>query len=458
MSKIKMRCITCGKWFQSANAKEVTCPDCMQKARKEKMAAKTAPPALNKTSVQGANAPTRPAPPKPKPTTSGTSQWLDTISDVKVGEPDQPPRPKILPSSPAPREQRREAEQSESRGPGDRRDERGPSGREGGNRGPAGYREREGTYHGPAAYRVGEMSGTLGQRPRQPIEPGSGRGPRPSGPGEPHREKRFPGGKPGDKKPRAARPVTPPKPKREKIPPPAPFKPTPEQTAQVEARYLELAVPSEFDGIRTQISQELSIPKKAVKQIVKELRERQEIPSWWDLQTYKGDSEELAKIKAAYEPFLPLPEIGIHKKIAEELSLQPGDVYQAIKLIRQEMNLPQYNDPALHGLDPESIKKRKKQPSAASEVTVAGEDGAQPAEAEVQAASQPEALLSPAVTEVVPTAEDGTQPAETVATESHAEAASATVSEVSASGEEGTQAAQTTEATVAATNGEASGE
>ena len=144
-----------------------------------------------------------------------------------------------------------------------------------------------------------------------------------------------------------------------RFPPPAPFVPTVEQIAQVEARYHELAVPTEFDGIRTQIAQELGIPKKAVKKIVKDFRESQSIPSWWELQTYKGSSEELEKIKAAYEPYLPLPPIGVHKTIAEELTLNPGDVYQAIKAIRQEMNLPQYNDPSLHGLEPITGDKKQ---------------------------------------------------------------------------------------------------
>src|SRR5579864_3330768 len=104
MSKIKMRCTTCGKWFQSANAKEVTCPDCVQKARKEKLAAKTTPPPTNRT--PGTGIPSRPAaPPPPKPTSGGTSHWFDRVEDVKVGQPDQPPRPK-LPPSPATRDTR----------------------------------------------------------------------------------------------------------------------------------------------------------------------------------------------------------------------------------------------------------------------------------------------------------------------------------------------------------------
>ena len=247
MSKIKMRCTSCGKWFQSANAKEVTCPDCVQKARKEKLAAKATQQTTTSKPGQGGISSSKPLPPPPKAkeATSGTSHWIDTVEDVKVSQPEQS------------------------------------------------------------------------------------------------------------------------KPKREKIPPPAPFTPTPEQIAQVEARYLELAVPTEFDGIRTQIVQELGIPKKAVKKIVKDFRDRQSIPSWWELQTYKGSSEEMEKIRAAYEPYLPLPPIGVHKTIAEELTLNPGDVYQAIKAIRLERNLPQYNDPSLHGQEP--ISGDKKQPATSEE-------------------------------------------------------------------------------------------
>src|SRR5947209_11953204 len=150
MSKIKMRCITCGKWFQSANAKEVTCPECTQKARKEKMAAKTGPATPDKAA--GTTTPARvvPPPPKPKPASSG-SHWFDSISDIKVSEPEKPPlRPKI-PSSPVPRDNRG--------GPGSSggyhdRDERGPGG-------PGGYRDREGANRdrGPGGYREGEHRG-----------------------------------------------------------------------------------------------------------------------------------------------------------------------------------------------------------------------------------------------------------------------------------------------------------
>jgi predicted nucleic acid-binding Zn-ribbon protein len=397
MSKVKMRCITCGKWFQSANAKEVTCPDCTQKARKEKLAAKNVAPSTNKpvgASGQNAPAPVRPAPQKPKtPTHSGTNQWLDSLNDVKVGQPEQPPtRPKL---TPAPREDRSGPGKYQSpggyredRGPGGYRNDRGPGGYREGNRGPGGYREDR-----PGPYRVVGGSGlpeTIGQRPRFGQE-GKPRGPRPD---------RGPGGQRGPQKPKpkaqTPRPPAQPRPKKVKTPPPQPFVPTAEQVAQIEERYLELAQPTEFDGIRTQIANELGIPKKAVKKVVKELRERQNIPSWWETQTYKGPAEEKEKIKALYEPMLPVPPVGIHKTIAEQLSLKPGDVYQAIKAIRLEMNLPQYNDPTLHEGELKQIRQFRSatatsgtQPESTQPTEIPAEQAAEATQADEKSAEQP---------------------------------------------------------------------
>jgi hypothetical protein len=150
---------------------------------------------------------------------------------------------------------------------------------------------------------------------------------------------------------------------------------------QVEVRYTELATPAEFDGIRTQIAKELSIPKKAVKKIVKDLRDRQHIPSWWEVQTYKGSAEDLEKIKSLYEPFLPIPPVGVHKQIADQLNFKPGEVYQAIKTVRQELNLPQYNDPALHEEELALIRQAREEQRAAAEAARAARAAAKAAAA-----------------------------------------------------------------------------
>jgi predicted nucleic acid-binding Zn-ribbon protein len=436
MSKIKMRCITCGKWFQSANAKEVTCPDCTQKARKEKLAAKNAPSTANKGGATTTPRVVAPPPAKQKSVQSGTNQWLDSLEDVKIAEPEPPPppRPKILPPSP-PRDQHQrgtEEARAQATSPAGQREEhgqrrenfnRGQAYREEGRRGPGNYRPggpgQAGGQPGyrPGGYRPGgpEQAGGQGPRPRLPMEGKGGRGPRPEGAHSQYKPKPRPKG-------HGPKPAAPPKPKREKIPPPEPFTPTEEQIKQVEERYIELATPAEFDGIRTQIAQELSIPKKAVKKIIKDLRDNQHIPSWWENQTYKGSSEELERIKTAYLPYLPVPQVGIHKKIADELDLKPGIIYQAIKSIRLEMNLPQYNDPAFHEEELAAIRlqraqrqqERQRAEENAASATSTPEAEKAPAESvavaeETSATSTPEAEETPAESVAVAGSAQGEQ-------------------------------------------------
>ena len=146
-------------------------------------------------------------------------------------------------------------------------------------------------------------------------------------------------------RPKGVRQAAAPKPKREPRQPTPPFTPTPEQVAAIEQHYLEVARDGEFDGIRAQIAKDLSLPKSTVKKVVYALRQRQEIPSWWDLQPYHGSPEDLERIRAAYMPLLPKPAVGVHKQLAAHLNLPAGTVYQAIKVLRAEMNLPQYNPP-----------------------------------------------------------------------------------------------------------------
>ncbi|GHO87290.1 hypothetical protein KSZ_52960 [Dictyobacter formicarum] len=327
------------------------------------MAAKNAPSAPNKVAGSGAStAPRQVAPPpKPKPAQSGTNQWLDSLSDVKVAQPEPPPQRPKIPSPPVQRDR--------VNGPGGSR----PSGPPSHGQRDANAPRGNGPGRGPAAYHVSNgntLTASPGQRPSQPHRPSEG-GPNRSGHGKPWAKNASPGGPRGGKKPKVPKPAPAPKPKREKTPPPEPFTPAPEQITQVEERYLMLAQPSEFDGIRTQIAKEFSIPKKAVKKIIKDLRDRQHIPSWWEIQTYKGSQEELDRIKAIYEPYLPVPPVGVHKKISETLDLKPGTVYQAIKAIRTELNLPQYNDPKFHEEELAEHIKRAQAKKAAAEAAKA---------------------------------------------------------------------------------------
>lgn len=153
-----------------------------------------------------------------------------------------------------------------------------------------------------------------------------------------------------------------------------PFHLTDEDRAAIEQRYLELSQPVEFDGIRTQIAGELHVPKPVVKQVIHELRVRRQLPSWWELQGYKGSDEDLERIRQRYLPLLPIPPIGVHKQIATDLNMEAPQVYQAIRRLRAELKLPQYNAPESHSeLNGEATPADERGNGVAAVSTTAGE-------------------------------------------------------------------------------------
>jgi hypothetical protein len=126
-----------------------------------------------------------------------------------------------------------------------------------------------------------------------------------------------------------------------------PMELSPEQRHAVEARYLELAEPREYDGIRGQIADELKLPKTLVKRAVNDLRQRLGRPSWWDTERSAIPSDVLENVKGRYLALLaeqPLPPVGIHRQLAEALGLSSLQVYRAIGRIRADLGLPKFNE------------------------------------------------------------------------------------------------------------------
>ncbi len=325
MSKIKMRCSQCGKSFKSTNPKQLICPECEEKARRERAAKAKGVAAPASTPTPAPRPTTPPKPTRPAASSEPKRHWLDQQTDVKIGAlgPAEPARPPKLDLP-----ERRHTPQPQAA-----------------------------SVSAPASALRPAAAPASPPRPAAPARqsaPGASapaqerKGKKPDHPKKPDGEQRKAG--------RSA--AAPTRAKREPRQPTPPFTPTPEQTAAIEQRYLELATPGEFDGIRTQIAKELGIPKSAVKKVVGALRARQNIPSWWDLQPYHGSPEDLERVRTLYVPLLPNPAIGIHKEIAGQLNLPAGTVYQAIKVIRAEMNLPQYNLPQEPGAALEAQEAR----------------------------------------------------------------------------------------------------
>jgi hypothetical protein len=113
--------------------------------------------------------------------------------------------------------------------------------------------------------------------------------------------------------------------------------------------------------------------------------------------------EQLMAIETLYEPYLPLPPIGIHKIIAKQLKLDEWRVHVAIGLIRKNRNLNRWNEdredlPAemreaqqkakeeKEKLEKEKAEKQKaEQKAQAAEAKKAKQAKAEAAEAEAEA-------------------------------------------------------------------------
>ena len=129
----------------------------------------------------------------------------------------------------------------------------------------------------------------------------------------------------------------------------------------VEVRYLELAIPHEFDGIRSQIAEELHLSKTLVKRAVKDLRLRLHLPSWWEERQSVLPPEVIEAVRPHYVALLAaeaLPPVGVHNQLAEELGLTALQVYRAIGRIRAELGLPKFNERPEVPAEPEAAQAR----------------------------------------------------------------------------------------------------
>jgi hypothetical protein len=293
--KDKMRCVSCGAMFKPMKSSQTKCDRCEKREREQRAAARHA----GNTGQKSA-----PVAPQPVKISGPAASLLGVSVPAAPGVTQEaPPEPTTFGAAAWRDEERRKREQLErERMERERREREQAHKRE-----PAGS---QATAHQDA-------------RPQSKARPAKAESPK-----QPPRQ------------PKAPRPV------------PSRLELTDDLRATIEARYLELAKPVEFDGIRTQIATELSVPKALVKKAVAELRHRMALPSWWELQAYTGPEVELERIRTAYIPLLPVPEVGVHKTLAEQLGLDPRTVYQGIRRIRAEMRLPQYNPPELHEQQP----------------------------------------------------------------------------------------------------------
>jgi hypothetical protein len=123
--------------------------------------------------------------------------------------------------------------------------------------------------------------------------------------------------------------------------------------------------------------------------------------------------EQLMAIETLYEPYLPLPPLGIHKIIAKQLRMDEWRVHVAIGLIRKNRNLSRWNEDR-EDLPPE-MKEAQRKAREEAEKQEKQEKAAEKAE-------KPKATKAPAKAEVAPEAEAEEVAAEAPAPEEAAEA------------------------------------
>src|SRR5574344_1121228 len=76
--------------------------------------------------------------------------------------------------------------------------------------------------------------------------------------------------------------------------------------------------------------------------------------------------DQLTAIKMLYEPLLPLPPIGCHKIIAQQLKMDEWRVHVGIGIVRKQMNLPRWNSEREDA--PEEFKNQAKEAPVVEEV------------------------------------------------------------------------------------------
>ncbi len=121
--------------------------------------------------------------------------------------------------------------------------------------------------------------------------------------------------------------------------------------------------------------------------------------------------EQLMAIETLYEPYLPLPPLGIHKIIAKQLKLDEWRVHVAIGLIRKNRNLARWNEdredlpPEMKKAQEEARIKREAEAKAKAEekaaAAAAKAAAAETKKAEAPAAEPAEVEEAPAPVEAV---------------------------------------------------------
>lgn len=114
--------------------------------------------------------------------------------------------------------------------------------------------------------------------------------------------------------------------------------------ARVDALYKK-HLPLPNPDVHEVIGQELDMKPSIVFFAINLIRQKMRLPKLeYPKRKLAVTEEQLMAIESLYEPYLPLPPIGIHKIIAKQLKLDEWRAHVAIGLIRKNKNMDRWNE------------------------------------------------------------------------------------------------------------------
>jgi hypothetical protein len=203
---------------------------------------------------------------------------------------------------------------------------------------------------------------------------------------------------------------------------------TKEQLIEIEKLYRQ-TLPLPNPDVHEVIGEQINLAPSKVFFGINLVREKMKLPKLeYPKRKLAVSPEQLMAIETLYEPYLPLPPLGIHKIIAKQLRMDEWRVHVAIGLIRKNRNLSRWNEDR-EDLPPEMRESQR----------VAREEK-EKAEKEKAAAEAAKPAKAPKAAEPAEEAEGEEAPAP--APKVKAVKAKAVVEEPEAEGEEAEEAAE----------------
>jgi hypothetical protein len=199
---------------------------------------------------------------------------------------------------------------------------------------------------------------------------------------------------------------------------------TKEQLIEIEKLYKN-CLPLPNPDVHEVIGEQINLAPSKVFFGINLVREKMRLPKLeYPKRKLAVTPEQLMAIETLYEPYLPLPPLGIHKIISKQLRMDEWRVHVAIGLIRKNRNLTRWNEER-DDLPPEM--KEAQQRSREEREKAELEKAAAKAQAAKEAAERKEAKATEAAEESVATVTAEAASPEPVAPEVAEEVAEAVV-------------------------------